>query len=108
MASFMSLKQEPRGVSWNFEQENLFKLFQLLANQTKEGGEAMEEFLFAASNYGFPMVVAGYLLIRIEPTLKSLQKSITLLTFVIAKQSDIDIKQAQCIIESGTDSDFYK
>ena len=68
----------------------------------------MEEFLFAASNYGFPMIVAAYLLIRIEPTLKNLQKSITLLTFVIAKQSEIDIKQAQQIIEFGKESEYYK
>lgn len=67
----------------------------------------MEEFLFAVSNFGFPIVVASYLLIRIEPTIKSLQKSITLLTFVIAKQSDIDIKQAQQIIECGKESEFY-
>ncbi|MBS3970939.1 MAG: YvrJ family protein [Clostridia bacterium] len=68
----------------------------------------MEEFLFAASNFGFPVVVASYLLIRIEPTLKNLQKSIALLTFVIAKQSEIDIKQAQQIIEFGRESEFYK
>ena len=40
----------------------------------------MEELLILAGNYGFPMVVAGYLLIRIEPVIKDLQKSITMLT----------------------------
>ncbi|MBS3969138.1 MAG: YvrJ family protein [Clostridia bacterium] len=68
----------------------------------------MEEFLFAVSNFGFPIVVATYLLIRIEPTLKNLQKSIALLTFVIAKQSEIDIRQAQQIIEFGKESEYYK
>ena len=68
----------------------------------------MEEFLFAVSNFGFPIIVASYLLIRIEPTLKSLQKSIALLTFVIAKESEIDIRQAQQIIEFGKESEYYK
>lgn len=68
----------------------------------------MEEFLFAASSFGFPVVVASYLLIRIEPTLKNLQKSIALLTFVIAKQSEIDIRQAQQIIEFGKECEYYK
>jgi len=74
----------------------------------KEVKFPMEEFLFAVSNFGFPIVVATYLLIRIEPTLKNLQKSIALLTFVIAKQSEIDIRQAQQIIEFGKESEYYK
>jgi hypothetical protein len=53
-----------------------------------------------AGNYGFPMVVAGYLLIRIEPVIKDLQKSITMLTLVIARQSEIDVNQMQQILES--------
>ena len=51
----------------------------------------MEEILRLVSNYGFPMVVAGYLLVRMEPLIRDLQKSVSLLTIVIAKQSDIDI-----------------
>lgn len=45
----------------------------------------MEEIFKLVSNYGFPMVVAGYLLLRLEPTIKDLQKSINLLSFIIAK-----------------------
>lgn len=59
----------------------------------------MEEFIILAGNYGFPMVIAGYLLIRIEPVIKDLQKSITMLTLVIARQSDIDVKQMQQILD---------
>jgi len=59
----------------------------------------MEEFLQLAANYGFPMVVAGYLLVRLEPLIRDLEKSITLLTMVVAKQSNIDVAQVQQIIE---------
>ena len=45
------------------------------------------------SNYGFPMVVAGYLLLRLEPTIKDLQKSINLLSLIIAKQSGIELEE---------------
>ncbi len=44
----------------------------------------MEDMLRLAANYGFPMVVAGYLLVRLEPVIKELQKSITSLTVVVA------------------------
>lgn len=50
----------------------------------------MEELFKLAANYGFPMVVAGYLLVRLEPTIKDLQKSITCLTIVVARQSGMD------------------
>jgi len=60
----------------------------------------VEEFIILAGNYGFPMLVAGYLLIRIEPVIKDLQKSITMLTLVIARQSDVDVNQMQQILDS--------
>lgn len=44
----------------------------------------MEELLKLAANYGFPMVVAFYLLVRLEPIIKELQKSVTILTVVVA------------------------
>ncbi|MEG6616758.1 YvrJ family protein [Peptococcaceae bacterium 1198_IL3148] len=59
----------------------------------------MEDLLILAGNYGFPMVMAGYLLVRLEPVIKELQKSITLLTLVVAKQSDIDMEQMQRILD---------
>ena len=58
----------------------------------------MEEIFKLAANYGFPMVVAGYLLIKIEPVMKDLQKSINSLTIVVARQSGIDAEEISKII----------
>ena len=58
----------------------------------------MEEIFKLAANYGFPMVVAGYLLIKIEPVIKDLQKSINSLTIVVARQSGIDAEEISKII----------
>ncbi|SFG21821.1 YvrJ protein family protein [Desulfotomaculum arcticum] len=62
----------------------------------------MEELMKLIANYGFPMVVAGYLLVRLEPLIKELQKSITLLTLVVARQSDVDVEQMRQIVEGGS------
>ena len=59
----------------------------------------MDEMFKLAANYGFPMVVAGYLLIRLEPVIKELQKSITLLTVVVARQGDVDYEDAKRLVE---------
>ncbi|HBX22202.1 MAG TPA: YvrJ family protein [Desulfotomaculum sp.] len=59
----------------------------------------MEEYMKLAANYGFPMVVAGYLLVRLEPLIKELQKSITLLTVVVARQGGMDYQEARQLIE---------
>jgi len=64
----------------------------------------MEEILQLTANYGFPMVVAGYLLVRLEPLIIDLEKSITLLTMVVAKQSNIDVEQVQQIVEGGLEA----
>ncbi|MFA7468530.1 MAG: YvrJ family protein [Desulfotomaculaceae bacterium] len=61
----------------------------------------MEEMMKLAANYGFPMVVAGYLLVRLEPLIKELQKSITLLTVVVARQGGVDYEDARRLIEGG-------
>lgn len=53
----------------------------------------MEEMLALAGNYGFPMVVAGYLLLRLEPTIRDLQKSINLLSLIIAKQTGLSMDE---------------
>ncbi|OPX87316.1 MAG: YvrJ protein family protein [Pelotomaculum sp. PtaB.Bin104] len=58
----------------------------------------MEETLKLAANYGFPMVVAGYLLIRLEPIIKDLQKSINSLTIVVARQSGLEMDEVSRII----------
>ncbi|WP_041274404.1 YvrJ family protein [Desulforamulus reducens] len=61
----------------------------------------MEELFKLASNYGFPMVVAGYLLLRLEPTIRDLQKSINLLSFIIARQSNMDMKELNELINNS-------
>jgi hypothetical protein len=58
----------------------------------------VEEIFKLAANYGFPMVVAGYLLIKIEPVIKDLQKSINSLTIVVAKQNGLDAEEISKII----------
>ena len=58
----------------------------------------MEEVFKLAANYGFPMVVAGYLLIKIEPVMKDLQKSINSLTIVVARQSGMEAEEISKII----------
>lgn len=60
----------------------------------------MEELFKLAGNYGFPMVVAGYLLVRLEPTIRELQKSITSLTIVVARQSGMDKDEIYEIINN--------
>ena len=44
------------------------------------------EIVGVIANYGFPMVVAGYLLVRLESVIKDLQESVSLLTLVVARQ----------------------
>ncbi len=61
----------------------------------------MEELMLVLSNYGFPMVVAGYLLVRLEPCIRGLERSISLLTVVVARQGDIDVEEARRILEDG-------
>ena len=60
----------------------------------------MEELCKLATNYGFPMVVAGYLLVRLEPTIRELQKSITSLTIVVARQNGMDKDEINEIINN--------
>lgn len=61
----------------------------------------MEEYFKLAANYGFPMVVSGYLLVRLEPLIKELQKSVTLLTVVVARQGGVDYEDARQLVEGG-------
>ncbi|WP_066638666.1 YvrJ family protein [Desulfolucanica intricata] len=61
----------------------------------------MEEVVKLAANYGFPMVVAGYLLVRLEPVIRDLQKSISLLTVVVARQGGVDYEDARMLVEGG-------
>jgi len=61
----------------------------------------VEEMFSAFGNYGFPMVVAGYLLVRLEPLIRELQKSVALLTVVVARQGGVDVDEARRIVEGG-------
>ncbi len=61
----------------------------------------MDEMAQLAANYGFPMVVAGYLLVRLEPVIKELQKSIVSLTIVVARQSGMEFEEISKIINGG-------
>lgn len=62
------------------------------------GVRTVEEFFKLLTNYGFPMVVAGYLLVRLEPTIKELQKSIASLTIVVARQSGMYMEEVNAIL----------
>ena len=59
----------------------------------------MEELVALISNVGFPIAVATYLLLRLEPVIKGLQKSITGLTLVIARQQDQNHEQMEKMLE---------
>jgi hypothetical protein len=45
-----------------------------------------------------------YLLVRLEPLIRDLEKSITLLTMIVARQSNIDVEQVQQILEGGRET----
>ena len=49
-------------------------------------------------NFGFAAIVACYLLTRIEPSIKELTKTISLLTVVVARTSGIDIEELRNIM----------
>ena len=53
------------------------------------------------SSYGFPSAIAIYLLIRIEPAIKELTKTVTLLSVVVAKTNGIDYDQVKRDYQKG-------
>lgn len=57
----------------------------------------MEEIIRLSANYGFPMIVAGYLLVRIEPLLRELKESVVILTAVVARQNGTDVEEIRSI-----------
>ena len=60
----------------------------------------MDEIVTLISNVGFPIAVATYLLVRLEPAIKGLQKSITGLTIVIARLNGVKKEQVERIVET--------
>lgn len=61
----------------------------------------MQDFLTFISDFGFPAFVAGYVLTRLEPTIKSLERSVNMLTYVLAKQSGVDYQEARKICDKN-------
>ncbi|MTI82573.1 MAG: YvrJ family protein [Firmicutes bacterium] len=47
------------------------------------------------ANFGFAAVVAGYVLVRLEPALKDLNKSVNLLAIVVAKTNGVDYEEVK-------------
>lgn len=55
--------------------------------------------LSMAGSYGFPMVMAVYLLVRIEPIIRSLKESVDSLFLLIAFQGEFNIKDSENVEE---------
>ena len=57
----------------------------------------MEELIEAITQFigqvGFPIFVAVYVLMRLEPTINKLNDTVSILTIITAKQSGIDYEQ---------------
>ena len=57
----------------------------------------MEEMIEAITQFigqvGFPIFVAVYVLMRLEPTINKLNDTVSVLTIITAKQSGIDYEQ---------------
>ena len=56
---------------------------------------SMEEILVMISSYGFPMVMAVYLLVRIEPLIRGLKESVDSLSLLVAMQSEIKARDLE-------------
>ena len=65
----------------------------------------MDDLVTLISNVGFPIAVATYLLVRLEPAIKGLQKSITGLTIVIARLNGVKQEQVERIVDIYGDDD---
>jgi len=55
----------------------------------------MEELLIMVSSYGFPMVMAVYLLVRMEPLIRGLKESVDSLSLLIAMQGEIKARDLE-------------
>jgi hypothetical protein len=61
----------------------------------------LQEIANFISTVGFPVFVAAYVLVRLEPTIKGLQQSITVMTIVLAKTNGVDYEEAKKIAGVG-------
>ena len=50
------------------------------------------------NSVGFPIFVALYLLLRLEPTMRELQKTIAVLAIIIAKCNDIEYEKVRSMV----------
>jgi len=55
----------------------------------------MEELLIMISSYGFPMVMAVYLLIRMEPLIRGLKESVDSLSLLVAMQGEVKARDLE-------------
>jgi len=61
----------------------------------RKGWFSMEELLIMVSSYGFPMVMAVYLLVRMEPLIRGLKESVDSLSLLIAMQGEIKARDLE-------------
>ena len=61
----------------------------------------MEDVLVLISTYGFPMVMAVYLLVRIEPLIRGLKQSVDSLSLLVALQNDMRAPELASLRERG-------
>ena len=55
----------------------------------------MEELLIMVSSYGFPMVMAVYLLVRMEPLIRGLKESVDSLSLLVAMQGEVKARDLE-------------
>ena len=55
----------------------------------------MQDIVTFIKDLGFPMFVAIYVLVRLEPTIRELQKTNSVLAVVLAKSTGVDIEEAK-------------
>ena len=60
----------------------------------------MEQYQWLA-NFGFAAVVAFYVLARLEPAIKELNKTVGLLAIVVARSGGVDYDQTKREFENG-------
>jgi len=53
------------------------------------------------ANFGFAAVVAMYVLLRLESTIRELTKAVQKLTILVAKSTGQDIEQISAIVNGG-------
>lgn len=64
-------------------------------------GNNMDAVMQAISTVGFPIFIAVYVLMRLEPTINKLNSTITQQTLLIAKLSGIDYNEAMRGFKGG-------